>query len=40
MLYRQDPNATMIPATKMPTWLFVGFKFGTGHGGRGASASG
>lgn len=35
MLYRQDPNATMIP-----TWLFVGFKFGIGHGRRGASASG
>ena len=35
MLYRQDPNATMIL-----TGISVGFKFGIGRGGRGASASG
>ena len=40
MLYRQDPNVTMIPTIKILTGMFVGFKFGIGRGGRGASASG
>lgn len=40
MLYRQDPNATMIPTTKTVTGISVGSLFVVGHGRRGASASG